>query len=898
MRPPAAVRPRDGRGAAGDGPGTQPARPRSAGPLHEPFRDPPERSYAVGVELVEREPQLDHLRMALERSRSQGRVVAVAGEAGAGKSALVRVATSEQHWTRVARGLCDPLETPRPLGPIREVLADLGVALGPDPGPPAPLGERVLAAAGSEPTTVVIEDAQWIDEASIEVLRFVARRVETRPVVLVLTYRDGEIGPHHALRPLLGDLARLDAATTIALQGLSVNAIRALLRDTGIDPVSVLALTGGNAFFVTEIARHPGEELPASVRDAVLASTSWVAEQDLEVLQLIAAAPDTLDDRLLPALGIDLPQLRRLEGTGLLRRSRRGIGYRHELARRAIEGAMAPGVASRLHARVLSALEDVPGADPAVLAHHAHASDDHPRTRRYADEAAAEAGRTGSHREAVAFLELALAHAGEGAVERAGLLERLSYQQYMVSRLPEAVDAITEAARLWADAQDTDGVAAAHNRRALIEYYSARRAVAERHVGLALANPAAPTYGAARALEMLLAFRRNDVEATAAGRQITGALAVERADEELLVRSEIVGTMADVLRGADMTARERLLTLVDDAAARWFDETASTGWSQLAAIDVEHRRFRDAESLLEQSLPFTVDRDIPICQQWQTGVRARLQLERGRWEAGLEDARTVLDGGAPIASLWPHLVTGLVALRRGDQPLSGADHVELAWELAEQMAEPLARLAAMAALAERAWLLDTEDDRLDGADPLLREAGALPGAQWAAGHLAVWLRRLGRQPRAGPVAEPFALQLAGRADAAAERWRDLGAPYERALARAESSDDATAVGALADLETMGAWAAADRCRELLRRRGLSRVPARRRTTTVTNPAGLTTRQLDVARLVARGLTNAELAQQLYISTRTADHHVSAVLAKLGLETRRDVVRQATDLGLV
>ena len=79
--------------------------------------------------------------------------------------------------------------------------------------------------------------------------------------------------------------------------------------------------------------------------------------------------------------------------------------------------------------------------------------------------------------------------------------------------------------------------------------------------------------------------------------------------------------------------------------ARLFDETASTGWSQLAAIDVEQRRFRDAESLLEQSLPFTVDRDIPICEQWQTGVRSRLQFERGRWEAGLEDARTVLDGG-------------------------------------------------------------------------------------------------------------------------------------------------------------------------------------------------------------------------------------------------------------
>jgi DNA-binding CsgD family transcriptional regulator len=863
------------------------------------------------VELVEREPQLEHLRAALERSRTQGCLVAVSGEAGAGKSTLVRAATTGQEWTRVARGLCDPLETPRPLGPVRDLLADLGVRVGADPGAPVPLAERLLEAVGGEPTTLVVEDAQWVDEASVEVLRFVARRVETVPLVVLVTYRDGEIGPDHVLRPLLGDIARLDAGSTIALKGLSIGAIRAVLEGTGIDAASVLALTGGNPFFVTEIARHPAEALPASVRDAVLASTSAVGAADLEVLQVIASAPDGLDDRLLPALAIDVPQLRRLEATGLLTRSRRGVGYRHELARRAVEDSIPAGVAPRLHARILEALETV-GADPAVLAHHAHAAGDHERTREYADRAAAEATLAGSHREAVAFLELALAVPGSDQAHRAALLERLSFQQYMVSRLPEAVESISEATRLWAEARDDDGLAAAHSRRALIEYYSARRSAAERHIALALDHRDAPAYGAARSLEMLLAFRRNDAEATAQGRTVTRSLARERSDDELLVRSEILGTAGDVLMGDDLAARDRLLTLVHDAAARLFDETASTGWSQLAAIDVEQRRFRDAESLLEQSLPFTVDRDIPICEQWQTGVRSRLQFERGRWEAGLEDARTVLDGGAPIASLWPHLVAGLVALRRGEADRGADDHLQHAWQLAEQMGEPLARLAVMAACAERAWLLDLPDPRLAGARALLHEVGGLPGVQWSTGRLAVWLSRLGdaapealarngeaRHDASAPeVAEPCALELAGRFDEAAQHWRALGAPYEAALARVGSPDEQVAVAALGDLEAMGAWAAADRARGVLRERGLSRVPARRRATTVANPSGLTSRQLVVARLVALGLTNAELAQKLYISPRTADHHVSAVLTKLGLGTRREVVRRASELGLV
>ena len=95
----------------------------------------------------------------------------------------------------------------------------------------------------------------------------------------------------------------------------------------------------------------------------MLASTSALDAADLEVLQVIATAPDSLDDRLLPALAIDVPQLRRLEGTGLLTRSRRGVGYRHELARRAVEDSIAPGVAGRLHTRVLDALEGLAGAD-------------------------------------------------------------------------------------------------------------------------------------------------------------------------------------------------------------------------------------------------------------------------------------------------------------------------------------------------------------------------------------------------------------------------------------------------------------------------------------------------------------------------------------------------------
>jgi len=849
------------------------------------------------VELLERESQLEQLREAIRRSRREGGIATISGESGAGKSALLRAATATEA-TRVARGLCDPLETPRPLGPIREVIADLGIDLDVNGAiTPAELGAALLHAIAIEPTVVVIEDAQWIDEASVDVLRFLARRIESAPILLVLTYRPDEVGAVHSVRPLLGDIARHEGTATISVPSLTITAIRALVAETGLDAASVLARTGGNPFYVTEIVRHPEDGLPASVRDAVLASTSAVAADDLEVLRLIATAPDAVDDRLLPVLGIDVPRLRRLEATGLLDRSRRGVAYRHELARLAIEDAIPLAASAPLHARMLDALERQGSRDLALLTHHARAAGDSARTGRYADAAAAGASRAGSHTEAVAFLRLAIEYFSGEPAARADLLERLSYEEYMVSHLVEAIDAITDARGVWSAVGDRHRLAAAHARQALIEYYAGDRRQAERHLGIAIEEVESPGYGSAWATRMYLELRRSDARAVQASAQVTSDVARRRHDDDVRLRSEIYSAAADLL-GGSLAGRQLLLDRADEARVLGYDEAASTGWSNLAAIDVDHRRFREAGELLSHAMPFTVDRDIPLCNQWQTGVRGRLHLLRGRWEAALEDADTVLDvEAAPLAQLWPNIVAALVLMRRGDSSELIDRYLDRAWELARRLDEPAAMLPVLSAIAERVWLLDRDDDRLAAAEDVLAEMGALPGTEWAAGDLAVWLGRLDRPVVPQNVAEPFALELAGRIDDAAERWKVLGSPFEAALAALGSVDEAAARRAVDELDAMGALATADRARGALRARGLTRVPARPRTSTRGNPSGLTNRQLDVARLVAQGLTNGEMARRLYISPKTAGHHVSAILAKLGFTTRRELIRQAEDLGL-
>ena len=342
------------------------------------------------------------------------------------------------------------------------------------------------------------------------------------------------------------------------------------------------------------------------------------------------------------------------------------------------------------------------------------------------------------------------------------------------------------------------------------------------------------------------------------------------------------------------------MQVIEDARDLGLDELASTGYSNLAYLDVEQRRLADAERLLEESLAFTVERDIPICNHWQTGVRSRLRLLEGRWRAALEDAEDALDrSGMPLATFWPHLVTGLVHLRR-----TGAEdtHLEAAWQLADRLDEPLRRLPVLAALAERMWLTGVPDEPGDphrtgraGAGRRLARAARGPPATSRCGCARLGHRarpstppaspsRTGSPSPAGPRRPPPG--GTGPGGVSTRRWRALDPPDPRHGCGPSSGSTCSAPRRRPTVSGAScARRVSPRCRS-----GPGPAPG-------PTPSGLTNRQLDVAKLVARGFTNAEIAERLFISPKTADHHVSAVLMKLGMPNRRAVVVQAPELGL-
>ena len=332
--------------------------------------------------LLERDAYLNDMHGLLaQATRGHGCMLFLGGEAGVGKTALVQAfARSIGSGARVLTGACDPLSTPRPLGP----LLDISDALDPEittlmlaSAPQSQLFRSVLAALRNcSSSLVVIEDAHWADEATLDLLRYLGRRVADVPAVIVVTYRDDEVGADHPLRRVAGELATLSAVRRMAVRPLSQAAVGQLAAGSALDTTELFRLTEGNPFFVTEVLSVGEAGLPDSVRDAVLARAAGLSPEARAALDVCAVIGSPIESWLLEVLGIDASRIAESIDGGMLFARGSTLAFRHELARQAILDAIVPVARRELHRRVLAALRTRSDMDAARLAHHAEEADD------------------------------------------------------------------------------------------------------------------------------------------------------------------------------------------------------------------------------------------------------------------------------------------------------------------------------------------------------------------------------------------------------------------------------------------------------------------------------------------------------------------------------------------
>ncbi|MEL6877436.1 MAG: AAA family ATPase [Pseudomonadota bacterium] len=857
--------------------------------------------------LAERDHELARLNELLVSSGGSGHVVAVGGEAGIGKSALLREFSRQlPEGYRCIWGMCDALFTPRPLGPVHDIAAILSElpATGQEDTAGA-LFSRLLAqlSEADAPTVLIIEDVHWADAGTLDFIRFLGRRIMMCPVMMIVSFRNDELGRTHPLLRVFGEIPS-SQLERIELLPLSLAAVARLSDGSGRNAEQLLKTTGGNPFFLTEILAsiESGTHVPVSVQDAVNSRLARLSQAHARLLEALSIIPVPIDPDLHCCWIEDHERLLQdcLDLSILVEDADGRIRFRHELARLATSNRCSSIELRNLHKQHLNfMLERAEQYDAGELLHHARGAADAARVLHFAPVAAEKAARLGAHKEAADYLEVALGYIDEAdPAEAAQLYESWAYEAAISDRIDDRViEARRHALTMWRALGREDKIADNLRHLSRLHWYRGEAVQASRYLDDAIKlleqlddnTRLALAYSMRSQMHMLGSEMDKAIEW---GKRALALIEAEVAPEVQVHALNNIGTARMFL--GDPAGIDDLETSLEIALDQNLHEDAARVFTNLSEYAVDMRRLELAETTLDRGIDFDSEHDLDSWTFYLLGRQAQLRLEQDRLEEAEEICRAVIGtpGQTLLMKLPARIMLARTQVRLGDD--KAARTLEKAHRDALATGEVQYLIPVLLGMLERAWLTGSAQMARKASEELSR-IDRSRFSLWAGAEYDFWssLAEIETPDRPGIGETAFGPALAGDFTDAGTKFAQHGADYLANVCFALSDDLDVISDGLGALHRQGAKAPVARLTELLEARGLSRndivLPRGPYRASRENPFGLTAKEMTVLEYLAAGLSNAKIADEMSRSQRTIEHHVSSILQKLEAENRLAVL---------
>jgi DNA-binding CsgD family transcriptional regulator len=862
------------------------------------------------MNLVERDSYLSLLQTKLsEVADGEGHCVFVCGESGIGKTSLLKAFKKVNNKEyQFYEGVCDAMFTPRPLAPLYDIAWQIRHDLihdATDMQDRAGLFTRFFQELKTQEDTSVIifEDIHWADEATLDFIKFIARRISQISCLFVLTYRDNEIHDNNALISVMGQLSP-DSHTRIKLAPLSHKAVKSLAEEKGYNGDEVFRVSGGNPFFVNEILASYSEGVPATIRDGIVSAYNRTGEHTRHVWDLLSVVPGKFETKYLETF--DPHYLQAIENCTKLQiliQENGQIFFKHELFRRTIENALSPLKRIELNKKILELFLSNFERNHEIerIVHHAKNANDYELVVRYAPLAAKQAAAVGAHIEASKLLFTAIEnYQGDDDATLITLYEAYAYECYLTNDIKQAI--VYAGKRLKLLKRGSYPEQTANCTRFLSHLWWLD---GDRNAALKLAKEAidgiemhpssaakAMAYSNMAQLKMLTDEHMKSLEW---GHKAI-IIAEEIGDPEALCHAlNTVGTIRMSMPTEQKTGIGQLQESLSIALKNSFDEHAARAYTNLIGNGMKLKEYALVESIIDEGIRYAEERELGFWTSSMLSAKAKLLLEKGNLNAALQVADGLLknkyEGSFKIYSM---LIKGLVNMRTGElDPKLLLEAKALSFKRNELQV----MIPTFTALLEYEWLTGQTVITTEELEFVLANIDKSVYYIYK-NELAFWLNKARNQHwPLEHVYQGFEVDTEVNAHRSAAHWQKAGNRYlyAQTLFEGNSDDKKKAVGIVHEL---GAEAVAERMKQLMRSSGIKGIPRGMRKSTRSNTALLTEREMDVLKLLKDGLQNKEIASKLFISAKTVDHHISAILFKLDVNSRVKAVTEAARLELI